>query len=164
MSEADPQNVAFCFRTPQKLLVVHADLVGEVHIQPYNELLNKPFVKSVQARSLQSHPPDLVESTASFVEKLQQDKVRNSESGSDFYKRLLKERFERFFLTNRIAADCVPHYLRAARILNCDPRDPKVQIDFLKALNSSTPSCVYPGYSYSQPVMIRSLITADVKR
>ena len=28
----DPQNVAFCFRTPQKLLVVYADLLGNVHI------------------------------------------------------------------------------------------------------------------------------------
>lgn len=52
-SEDDPQNLGFCLRTPQKLLVVHSDLLGEVHIEPYSEFLNKPFMKSVKARSFE---------------------------------------------------------------------------------------------------------------
>jgi hypothetical protein len=49
-SKEEPQNVGFCFRTPQKLLVVHSDLDNKIHIQPYNEFLNKPFIRSVACR------------------------------------------------------------------------------------------------------------------
>ncbi len=39
--------MAFCFRTPQKLMVVHGDLTGQIQIQPYNEFLNKPYMTTV---------------------------------------------------------------------------------------------------------------------
>ncbi len=51
---------------------MHADLKGQVHIEPYHELLSKPYVKSVTARSLKNHPPDLVENTTAFVEELRE--------------------------------------------------------------------------------------------
>ena len=70
LGPGDPQNTAFCFRTPQKLLVVYSDLVGGVHIEPYNELLSKPFVKSVQARSLRDPPADLVPNVSRYVDEL----------------------------------------------------------------------------------------------
>ena len=34
-----------CLRTPKKLLVMHSDLVGEVHIESYADFLNKPYMK-----------------------------------------------------------------------------------------------------------------------
>ena len=55
-------------------MLVHADLTGDVHIEPYYELLNKPYIRSVYARSLKNPPPDLVENATSFVDELYQIK------------------------------------------------------------------------------------------
>jgi len=72
LGEDDAQNLAFCFRTPQKLLVVHSDLSGDIQIEPYNEFLNKPFVKQVKVRSFINPPPMFVEQATRFVENLRE--------------------------------------------------------------------------------------------
>jgi hypothetical protein len=66
----DPQNVAFCFRTPQKLLVVHSDMAGDIKIEPYNEFLNKPYLNSVKARQIIDAPSNIVQISTRFVEEL----------------------------------------------------------------------------------------------
>ena len=63
-SEEDPQNVAFCMRTPQKLLIVSGHFDGQVHITPYHEFLNKPYIRTVKVRSFESAPLNIVEATA----------------------------------------------------------------------------------------------------
>lgn len=63
-SEEDPQNVAFCMRTPQKLLIVSGHFDGQVHITPYHEFLNKPYIRTVKVRSFESAPLNMVEGTA----------------------------------------------------------------------------------------------------
>ena len=63
-SEDDSQNVAFCMRTPQKLLIVSSHFDGEVQITPYNEFLNKPYIKTVKVRSFLNPPLNIVDATA----------------------------------------------------------------------------------------------------
>ena len=77
---------------------------------------------------------------------------------------MLKERFLRFFYSSRISANCVPHYLQEAKVLNCNPFDSSLKMDFLKELNGQNPACLYPAYTYTHAIMIRSLITSDIRR
>lgn len=77
---------------------------------------------------------------------------------------MLGERLQRIFQVSQISPGCVPYYLKEAKILNCDPLDPKLKVNFLKSLYDANPTCVHPGYSYSHPIMIRSLISQDIKR
>ena len=72
--EEDSQNIAFCMRTPQKLLIVSGHFDGEVHITPYHEFLNKPYIKTVKVRSFVSAPLNIVEASAQFVQKLRESK------------------------------------------------------------------------------------------
>ena len=69
-------------------------------------------------------------------------------------------------MTNRIAADCVPHFLFRTKILNVNPFESGANkdIDFLTALDTSTPRCIYPGFELTEKIMIRSLLSGDVKR
>ena len=141
---------------------MHADLTGKVHIEPYHELLSKPYVKSVQARSLKNPPPDLVEKTTAFVEELRDIQRQSQDASSDFFSSMFREKIKKVFFTDKIAAGCVPHYYHHVKILNTDPFESK--LDFLKALNTQHPTCMYPAYSLTHTVMIRSLIKEDVKR
>ena len=77
---------------------------------------------------------------------------------------MLRERLFRLFYASRIAANAVPHYLYAAKILNCDPLESSSRVNFLKELNSPTPTVFHGAYALSHTVMIRSLITMDIKR
>jgi hypothetical protein len=70
LQDDDPQNMGICLRTPQKLLVVHSDLLGKIHIEPYSEFLNKPFMNTVKARSFENLPQSAVSGGAKFVEEL----------------------------------------------------------------------------------------------
>ena len=78
---------------------------------------------------------------------------------------MFKERLVRLLLTNRVGADCVAHFLSRARVLNCDPLDPKHRhVNFVSALDSKAPQCMHSAYGLTYPIMIRSLIKEDVKR
>lgn len=55
-------------RTPQKLLIVSSHFDGQVQITPYNEFLNKPYIKTVKIRSFVNPPLNIVDSTAQFVQ------------------------------------------------------------------------------------------------
>lgn len=55
--------------------------------------------------------------------------------------------------------------LYRTKVLNCDPLAVGMaNYDFLKALDCSMPECMFPGYGLSQTIMIRSLLSGDVKR
>ena len=41
---------------------------------------------------------------------------------------MFRERLRRVFLTNKIMADCVAHYLSQAKVLNCDPLETKLNL------------------------------------
>ena len=41
---------------------------------------------------------------------------------------MFRERLRRVFLTNKIMADCVAHYLSRAKVLNCDPLETKLNL------------------------------------
>ena len=73
-------NVAFCFRTPQKLLVVYEDLIGKVQIHSYSELLAKPYVKEVFAKSFENPPQHIVKIATDYVEELQKQKPKEISS------------------------------------------------------------------------------------
>ena len=89
-SDEDPQNVAFCMRTPQKLLIVTSHFGGEVQITPYNEFLNKPYIRSVYVRSFQAAPLNLVEATAQFTEQLREQKqLAGQKDHKDFFTGML---------------------------------------------------------------------------
>ena len=57
-------------------MLVYADLTGEVHIEAYHELLSKPYVRSIHARSLRNPPADLIENSTAFVDELRTIKQR----------------------------------------------------------------------------------------
>ena len=116
------------------MLVVYSDLVGEVQVEPYHELLSKPFVKSLSARSLRNPPPDLVNQTTAFVDEMRAIKRDRQETHSDFFTKMFRDRVKAVFITNRLQADSVAHCLNRAKILNCDPFE--ANIDFVKELNS----------------------------
>ena len=49
---------------------------------------------------------------------------------------MLREKIQRVFLSNRIAADCVPQMLYRTKVLNCNPLDGDLSsYDFLRALD-----------------------------
>jgi hypothetical protein len=74
LEKSDPINMAFCLRTPKKLLVVYGDLTGDIKIHRYSELLAKPYIKQVFAKSLENHPPNIVEKALEVVEELKATK------------------------------------------------------------------------------------------
>jgi hypothetical protein len=53
--------MAFCFRTPKKLLIVTSHFDNQIHITPYHEFLNKPYIKTVKVRSFANAPDNIVE-------------------------------------------------------------------------------------------------------
>ena len=57
-------------------MLLYTDLTGEVHIEAYHELLSKPYVRSIQARSLRNPPADLIENSTAFVDELRTIKHR----------------------------------------------------------------------------------------
>jgi hypothetical protein len=72
LQPSEPVNMAFCLRTPKKLLVVYGDLSGNIKIHRYSELLAKPYIKQVFCKSLENHPPNIVEKALEVVEELKQ--------------------------------------------------------------------------------------------
>jgi hypothetical protein len=64
--------MAFCLRTPQKLLVVGCHFDGEVHIIPYHEFINKPFIKTVKVRTFVYSPLNLVEISTQFLAEVKE--------------------------------------------------------------------------------------------
>jgi hypothetical protein len=79
LTDNDPQNMGICFRTPQKLLVIHSDLLGKIHTEPYAEFLNKPFMNTVKARSFERLPENAVTGGAAFIEELREQKVKTQD-------------------------------------------------------------------------------------
>lgn len=75
-NDSEPLNMAFCLRTPKKLLVVYGDLMGQIQIHNYSDLLARPYVKQVFAKSLENPPPNIVEKAVMFVDELKEQKQR----------------------------------------------------------------------------------------
>jgi hypothetical protein len=48
-------------------MVVTSHFDGEIHITPYHEFLNKPFIKTVKVRTFIAPPIDIIETSAEFV-------------------------------------------------------------------------------------------------
>ena len=97
LTESDAQNTAFCLRTPQRLLVAHGDLVGNVQIDSYVEFLNKPYINCVMARQIENPPLTMLETTTNFVAELQEIKKINQESGSDIFNSLWRSKLIKMF-------------------------------------------------------------------
>lgn len=149
------QNVAFCMRTPQKLLIVSSHFGGEVQITPYNEFLNKPYIRSVKVRSFLTAPLNLVEATAQFTQQLkEQRQLAGQRDHKDFFSRLLKAKLIRATVLKQVSNNLVPHYLYAVKVLNRNPfQDPRVTVD---DLDRARPKCFYDAYELSEAVAIRS--------
>ena len=72
-----------------------------------------------------------MERTTEFVDELREIQRRDQETHPDFFSRMFKDRLQRVFWTQKIAAGCVPHYLYRAKVLNCNPMDTNLKVDFL---------------------------------
>lgn len=108
-------------RTPQKLLIVSSHFDGEVHITPYHEFLNKPYIKTVKVRSFVSEPLNIVESTTQFVQMLRENKQALDKDHQDIFKGMWKSKFIKMFYLDKIASNVVPHYLWEAKVLKRNP-------------------------------------------
>jgi len=158
-----PQNVAFCMRTPQKLLIVSSHFGGEVQITPYNEFLNKPYIRSVKVRSFLTAPLNLVEATAQFTQQLkEQRQMAGQRDHKDFFTRLLKSKLVRATVLNQVSNNLVPHYLFAVKVLNRNPfQEPKVA---LEDLDQARPECFHDAYELSDAVTIRSYASQNLAK
>jgi len=54
-------------------------LRGKIHIEPYAEFLNKPFMNTVKARSFERLPENAVTGGAAFIEELREQKLKKQE-------------------------------------------------------------------------------------
>jgi hypothetical protein len=154
LQEDDPQNIGVCLRTPQKLLVVHSDLLGKIHIEPYSEFLNKPFMNTVKARSFETLPQSAVSGGATFVEELRALKLKTQDQSPDFFSKLWRNKLVKVFLFDSIAQNTVAHFLYRANILNHNPLTQK--FDYLQELMQASPVVLHKAYELSSPIMIRS--------
>jgi len=142
-------------RTPQKLLIVSSHFGGEVQITPYNEFLNKPYIRSVKVRSFLSQPLDLVEATAQFTQQLkEQRQLAGQRDHKDFFTRLWRSKLVRAMVLDKVASNLVPHYLFAVKVLNRNPfQEPRVGV---QELDQTRPECFHDAYELSEAVAIRS--------
>lgn len=149
--------MAFCLRTPKKLLVVYGDLTGNIKIHRYSELLAKPYIKSVFAKSLENHPPNIVEKALEVVEELKSIKQRNEDQPKDFFSQLIKNRLSQHYIYDKLGKNVVPYFLWKIDVLKVNPLDPKLSaVTFVKDLSCKEPETINKGYRFASPLMIRT--------
>ncbi|CDW82653.1 UNKNOWN [Stylonychia lemnae] len=162
LKEDDPQNVAFCFRTPKRLYVITSHFGGIPQIILYHEFLNKPFIKTVKVRQILNQPVNMLENSTQFVAQLR-EQIKKQEVDKDLFTSMLKTRMMGLLLVNRMNKNLIPHYLAKLQMLRADPFEkPFIQA---KELDSAKPDCLFDAYELSNAVMIRTYASQNlVKR
>lgn len=115
----------------------------------------------MQARQIVNPPAGMLDEATHFVEELQAQK-KKQESSPDFFDKILISRLLKIAYFDKIALNVVPLLLYKAKMLNEYPLESKV--NFLKDLNSKAPSSVFGAFEFSDPVLIRSVGQASLKR
>ncbi len=115
----------------------------------------------MQARQIVNPPAGMLDEATNFVEELQAQK-KKQESSPDFFDKILFSRLLKIAYFDKIALNVVPLLLYKAKMLNEYPLESKV--NFLKDLNSTAPSSVFGAFQFSDPVLIRSVGQASLKR
>eukprot|EP00347_Sterkiella_histriomuscorum_P017978 403347251 len=162
LKDDQPQNVAFCFRTPQRLFVIASHFGGQIQIIPYHEFLNKPFIKTVKVRTLQNQPINLIEASAQFVQQIrEQNKVMDKEH-KDFFSQMLLNRLKHYFIVNPFNQHLVAHYFYHLKVIKQNPfQEPYITA---QDLDEDHPRCFYQAYDLSNPVMIRTYASQNLLR
>ncbi|TNV76448.1 hypothetical protein FGO68_gene387 [Halteria grandinella] len=161
-SEEDPQNIAFAMRTPKRLLIISGHFDGQVHITPYHEFLNKPYIRTVKVRQFVSAPLNIVEATAQFVQQLREMKQAQDKDHKDFFSSTLKQQMLKFLYYDKLAANVVPNYLHSIKVLNRSPfQQPTLTV---KDLDNAHPESFHEPYELSSSVMIRTYASKNLSK
>ena len=77
INPSDTQNIAFCQRTSkQELLVITSHFGSDPQVVQFHEFLNKPYIRMVKVRQLNTEPKDLVKNTYDFIDDIRKNKKK----------------------------------------------------------------------------------------
>jgi hypothetical protein len=99
---------------------------NDLQIVPYNEFLNKPYIKAVKVRQFAVAPPNLLRNTHEFVKELRKLKEPASEGGvnsSLFSDDVDRQKSRSVDWVNKLLynKNIMPTYLSAIGVINKDP-------------------------------------------